>query len=149
MKIAIGSDHAGFEMKESIKDFLKDAGHECHDFGIESPGRQADYPEYARKVAEAVASGDYDRGVLICGTGMGMAIAANKVSGIRAVACYTTDMARISREHNNSNILVLGGRVIAKELALDIATAWLETPFSEEERHVRRIGKIKEIEKPK
>ena len=149
MKIAIGSDHAGFELKENIKNFLAEKGYEYHDFGAETLDPQDDYPEYGRKAAEAVASGEYDRGIVVCGTGMGMSIAANKVPGIRAVACYDTDMARISRSHNDANILALGGRLVAKELASDIVAVWLETPFSEEERHVRRIKKIREIERAK
>ena len=149
MKIAVGSDHAGFELKENVKKFLKENGYEYHDFGAETFDPQDDYPEYARKVGEAVVSGEYDRGIVVCGTGMGISIAANKVPGIRAAVCHTTDMARISRAHNDSNVLALGGRLLAKELASDIVSAWLETPFSEEARHVRRIQKIKEIERAK
>jgi ribose 5-phosphate isomerase B len=147
MRIAIGSDHAGFELKENVKKFLKEKGYEYHDFGAETLDPQDDYTEYGRKVAEAVASGAYDRGIVACGTGIGMSIVANKVPGIRAAACQSTDMARISREHNNANVLALGGRLLAKELASDIVAVWLETPFSEEERHVRRIEKIREIER--
>jgi ribose 5-phosphate isomerase B len=147
MKIAIGSDHAGFELKENLKKFLKEKGHEYHDFGAETLDPQDDYPEYGRKVAEAVASGEYDRGIVVCGTGMGISIAANKVPGIRAAVCYTTDMARVSRAHNNANVLALGGRLLAKELASDIVSVWLKTPFSEEERHMRRIRKINEIDR--
>ena len=146
MKIAIGSDHAGFELKESMKEFLKENGYEYHDFGAKAFDPQDDYPEYGRKVAEAVASGKYDRGIVVCGTGMGMAISANKVPGIRAVACYDMEMAKISREHNDANVLALGGRVVTKKLASDIISVWLETPFSGEERHVRRINMIREIE---
>ncbi len=147
MKIAIGSDHAGFELKENVKRFLQEKGCKYRDFGAEDIDPQDDYPEYGRKVAEAVASGEYERGIVICGTGMGVAISANKVPGIRAAACYTVDMARISREHNDANVLALGGRIVAKELASEILTVWLETPFSEEERHVRRIKQINDIEK--
>jgi ribose 5-phosphate isomerase B len=147
MKIAIGSDHAGFELKENVKKFLKEKGHEYHDFGAETLDPQDDYPEYGRKVAEAVASGEYDRGIVVCGTGMGISIAANKVPGIRAAVCYTTDMARVSRAHNDANVLALGGRLLAKELASDIVSVWLKTPFSEEERHMRRIRKINEIDR--
>ena len=147
MRIAIGSDHAGFELKEDVKKFLEGKGYEYRDFGAEVFDPQDDYPVYGRKVAEAVASGKYDRGIVVCGTGMGIGIAANKVLGIRAVACYTTDMAKISREHNDANVLALGGRLLAKELAWDIVAVWLETPFSEEERHKRRIRQIRDIEK--
>ena len=142
MKIAIGSDHAGFELKENLKKLLADRGYEYHDLGAETFDPQDDYPEYGRRVAEAVASGEYDRGIIICGTGMGISIVANKVPGVRAAACYTTDMAKISRMHNDANILALGGRITAKEIALDIALTWLETPFSGKERHVRRIRQI-------
>jgi ribose 5-phosphate isomerase B len=147
MKIAIGSDHAGYELKENVKKFLKEKGYEYHDLGAEILDPQDDYPEYGRKVAEAVASGEYDRGIVVCGTGMGISIAANKVPGIRAAICYTTDMARISRAHNDANVLALGGRLVARELASDIVAVWLETPFSEEERHMRRIQQIREIER--
>jgi ribose 5-phosphate isomerase B len=146
MKIAIGGDHAGFELKESLKKLLKEKGYECHDLGAETFDSQDDYPVYGRKVAEAVASGEYDRGIVVCGTGIGISIAANKVPGVRAAVCYTTDAAKISRMHNNANVLALGGRIVAKELALEIATTWLETCFSKEERHARRIRQIKEIE---
>lgn len=147
MKIAIGSDHAGFELKESLKKVLEDNGYEYKDFGAEKLDPQDDYPVYGRKVAKAVASGEYDRGIIVCGTGMGMSIAANKVPGIRAATCYSTDMARISRTHNNANVLALGGRIITKELASDIASVWLNTPFSGEERHKRRLKQISDIEK--
>jgi len=146
MKIAIGSDHAGFELKESMKEFLKENGYEYHDFGAKTLDPQDDYPEYGRKVAEAVASGKYDRGIVVCGTGMGIAISANKVPGIRAAACYDIGMAQISREHNDANVLALGGRVVTKKLASDIISVWLETPFSGEDRHVRRINMIRKIE---
>jgi ribose 5-phosphate isomerase B len=146
MKIAVGSDHAGFELKESMKEFLKESGYEYHDFGAKDFDPQDDYPEYGRMVAEAVASGKYDRGIVVCGTGMGIAISANKVPGIRAAACYDTEMAQISREHNDANVLALGGRVVTKKLASDIVSVWLETPFSGEERHIRRINMIRKIE---
>ena len=147
MKIAIGSDHAGFELKENLKEFLEENGYEYRDLGAEALDPQDDYPDYGRKVGEAVASGDCDRGIVICGTGVGMSIAANKVPGIRAAVCYSTDMGRVSREHNDANILALGGRILAKELAWDIVAVWLQTPFSGEERHLRRIEKIREIER--
>ena len=146
MKIAIGSDHAGFELKENLKKLLADRGYELDDLGAETFDPQDDYPEFGRKVAEAVASGEYDRGIVMCGSGIGISMSANKVPGARAAACYTTDMAKISRLHNDANILALGGRITAKETALDIAVTWLETPFSEEARHVRRIRQVQEIE---
>jgi len=144
MKIAIGSDHAGFELKENLKKLLKEAGYECDDLGAETFDSQDDYPEFGRKVAEAVASGQYDRGIIMCGTGMGISMSANKVPGARSAVCQNTDMARVSRLHNNANVLALGGRTVAKELALDIATTWLETEFSGEERHARRIRQLEE-----
>jgi ribose 5-phosphate isomerase B len=147
MKIAIGGDHAGFDLKENLKKFLQDKGYECHDMGAKSFDPQDDYPEYGHKVAESVSRGECDRGIVVCGTGMGISISANKVPGIRAVACYTTDMARISRAHNDANILALGGRLLARELAMDIVNAWLETPFSGEDRHSRRIEQIGKIER--
>ena len=145
MKIAIGGDHAGFDLKENLKRLLKEKGYECDDLGAETFDPQDDYPEFGRKVAQAVASGEYDRGIVMCGTGMGISISANKVPGIRAAVCYSTDMARISRAHNDANVLALGGRIVAKELALDIAITWLVTEFSGEERHARRIRQLEEI----
>jgi len=149
LKIAIGSDHAGFELKEEIKKILKEKGYEFTDFGAKSLDPQDDYPEYGKKVAEAVSSGKYDRGIAICGTGIGISIAANKVPNIRASVAYNTEMAKISRLHNDANVLALGGRVKTQEPISDILTVWLETPFSGDERHKRRINQIKEIEKSK
>jgi len=147
LKIAIGSDHAGFELKEEVKKILKEKGYEYTDLGAESIDPKDDYPEYGKKVAEAVASGKYDRGIAICGTGIGISIAANKVPGIRAAVSYNTEMAKISRLHNDANVLALGGRVKTDEPISDILSVWLETPFSGDERHERRINQIKEIEK--
>ena len=146
MKIAIGSDHAGFEVKEGVKKFLKEKGYEFDDLGAESYVSTDDYPVYGEKVAKAVASGDYDRCIVVCGTGMGISIAANKVPGIRAAACYNTEMAKVSREHNDANVLALGGRTPTGQPASEIVEVWLETPFSEGDRHKRRIKQIKEIE---
>ncbi|MFC1715611.1 ribose-5-phosphate isomerase [Candidatus Poribacteria bacterium] len=145
MKIAIGADHAGFDLKDNLKRLLKEKGYECDDLGAETFDPQDDYPEFGQRVAKAVASGEYDRGIVMCGTGMGISISANKVPGVRAAVCYSTDMARISRAHNDANVLALGGRIVAKELALDIATTWLETGFEGEERHARRIRQLEEI----
>jgi len=147
LKIAIGSDHAGFELKEEVKKILKEKGYEYTDLGAESIDPKDDYPEYGKKVAEAVASGKYDRGIAICGTGIGISIAANKVSGIRAAVGYNTETAKISRLHNDANVLALGGRVKTDEPISDILSVWLETPFSGDERHERRINQIKEMEK--
>jgi len=145
IKIAIASDHAGLELKEQIKAFLEEVEYQYHDFGTHG-SESTDYPIYGLKVAEAVASGEYDRGILICGTGVGMSIVANKMPGIRAAVCYDTETARIIREHNDTNVLCLGGRVTPAELAKKITEVWLKTPFSGEERHVRRIGQITAIE---
>lgn len=144
MKIALGSDHGGFKLKEEIKAYLDSEGYTYKDFGTLSED-SVDYPDYALQVAESVACGEYDRGILICGTGIGIGIAANKVRGIRAALCHDTFSARASREHNNANILTMGERVIGPGLARDIVKAWLEAEFSGG-RHLIRIDKIKEIE---
>jgi len=144
-KIAIGSDHAGFELKENIKEFLTELGYEYQDFGSDT-AESCDYPIYGKLVGEAVSKGECDCGIAICGTGMGIAIAANKVPKIRATACYSNDMARIGREHNDSNVLTLGARITATELARDIVRTWLNTKFTEAERHVRRIRRIADME---
>ncbi len=139
MKIAIAADHGGFEYKNEIIKHL--SGYEVKDFGTFSE-ESCDYPEFAKKVALEVASGNYDRGILICGTGIGMSICANKVKGIRAALCSDKFSAKATREHNDSNILCMGARVIDLPLAIEITDIWLSTPFSNEERHIRRIGMI-------
>lgn len=144
MKIAIGSDHIGFELKPQIINFLKELGHEVMDFGPFSNNR-TDYPTYGKKVAEEVASGNFDRGVLICGTGVGISIAANKVKGIRAVVCSEPYSAKLSKEHNNTNILAFGSRVVGSELAKMIVEEWLLAKF-EGGRHERRVEMIQDIE---
>lgn len=141
MKIAIGSDHGGYDYKKAISALLRAKGYEVKDFGTYT-NESCDYPIYAKLVAEAVAGGEFDRGILICGTGIGMSIAANKIKGIRAALCSDLFSAKVTREHNDSNILCLGERVIDRDLALEIAGIWLETPFSEEDRHIRRIKMI-------
>ena len=140
LKVAIGSDHGGFRYKESIIDYLKVRDIEYVDIGTYTP-ESCDYPEIARKVAELVTSGKVDRGILVCGTGIGMSIAANKVHGIRAALCSDTYSARVSRAHNNANILCIGERVIGEHLALDITDIWLKTGF-EGGRHKRRVDII-------
>jgi len=141
MHIAIGSDHAGFSLKQEIIDLLEQLEFSYQDFGCydQSP---VDYPDVGRAVAQAVARGEYDRGILICGTGIGMSIVANKVRGIRAALCHDTFSARNSREHNDANILCLGGRVIGRGLAREIVQVWLNSDFSGQERHKRRVEKI-------
>ena len=141
MQIAIGADHGGYEYKQQIIEFLKSNGYTVNDFGTYS-NDSCDYPEFAKKVAHAVASGEYERGILVCGTGIGMSIVANKQKGIRAALCSDLFSAKATREHNDSNILCLGARVIDMDLALKITEVWLDTPFSNEERHLRRIGMI-------
>ena len=137
MKIAIGSDHVGIELKPIILDYLKELKHEVEDFGTYSKER-TDYPIYGVKVAEAVAKGDYDCGIVICGTGVGISIAANKVKGIRAVVCSEPYSAKLSKEHNDTNILAFGSRVIGSELAKMIVKEWLDAKF-EGGRHANRV----------
>lgn len=143
--IAIACDHAALHLKNEIIAHLKKNGYEVTDFGISREGA-VDYPDYALPVAEAVASGRADKGILICGTGIGMCIAANKVKGIRCALCSDTFSARATREHNDANVLAFGERVVGAGLALDIVDLFLTTPFSGASRHVNRIGKITAIE---
>ena len=144
MKIAIAADHAGFEEKEKVKKTLDDLGVEYTDMGTNSPD-SVDYPDYARKVGEAVVKGEFDKGILVCGSGTGMAIAANKVPGIRAAVAWNEEIARLSRQHNNANVLSLAARFIPDEEQEKIVKAWLETDF-EGGRHERRVEKIEQIE---
>ncbi|MDD5383127.1 MAG: ribose 5-phosphate isomerase B [Candidatus Margulisbacteria bacterium] len=141
MKIAIGSDHAGFKLKEIVKNYLKRKKLEFKDFGASSE-ESVDYPDYAFPVAEAVARGEFDRGILICGSGVGVTITANKVKGIRAVNAYDTYSAKQSRQHGDCNVLCLAGRKLTRAKATKIVDVWLKTEFSGEERHLRRIKKI-------
>ncbi len=140
LKVAVGSDHGGFRYKEQIIEYLKSRNIPYFDVGTHTP-EACDYPVIARKVAELVISGQANRGILVCGTGIGMSIAANKVKGIRAALCGDTYSARVSRAHNNANILCLGERVIGEHLALDIVDIWLKTGF-EGGRHKRRVDLI-------
>lgn len=144
MKIALGADHGGLELKELVKDYLIEAGYEVEDFGTHT-GDSCDYPIYGQKVGEAVSFGDCDKGIAICGTGLGISMAVNKVPGIRGALCTNEFMAAMSREHNNANVLVLGGRVLGAGLAMRIVTVWLETEFLGG-RHQRRLDLITEIE---
>ncbi|MEZ0537668.1 ribose 5-phosphate isomerase B [Caldicellulosiruptoraceae bacterium PP1] len=145
MKIAIGCDHAGVRMKETIKDFLTKLGHTVEDFGTYTE-QSCDYPDIALEVSTRVANNEFEKGILICGTGIGMCIAANKVKGIRAALCHDTFSAKATREHNNANILTMGARVIGEGLALDIVKLFVETEFSNEVRHQNRVNKISTIE---
>lgn len=139
--IAIGCDHGGFELKKEIIKHLEERNIEYKDFGCGSMD-SVDYPEYGKKVAEAVAAGECEKGILICGTGIGISIAANKVKGIRAALCTDCFMAEATRQHNDANVLALGGRVVGAGLALKIVDTFLDTEFSNDERHIRRIGMI-------
>ncbi len=142
--IFLGSDHAGFELKEDIKKFLDKNGYGYEDIGVKSR-EPSDYPQTAFAVAQKVVQ-TKSRGILMCGTGVGECIVANKVKGIRAANCANEYTARMSREHNDANVLCLGARVISSDNAQKILKIWLETPFSSDERHIRRIRQIEEIE---
>ncbi len=144
-KIAVGADHAGFELKEKIKKLLEEYNFEVVDFGTNSTD-SVDYPLVAKSLATSVASKNPERGILICGTGIGMSIAANKIRGIIAANCYDIETAKLARLHNNSNVLTIGGRTIKYETAKDIVRTWLETEF-EGGRHQRRIQEIRDLEK--
>lgn len=139
MKIVIGSDHGGYELKQEVMDHLKKRGIEVIDVGCYS-AESCDYPVYAKPVTEAIQNGDADLGILICGTGIGMSMAANKEKGIRAALCHDTFSAKATREHNNANILCMGARVVGPGLALMIIDTFIDTPFSNDERHIRRIS---------
>ena len=145
MKVVIGSDHGGYHLKEFVKSLLQSKGYEILDFGTFSED-SVDYPEFAAKVAKAIISKEAERGILICGTGIGMSIVANKFPGIRAALCHDTYTAKMSRLHNNANILVLGGRILTKEMAKEIVDVWFSYEF-EGGRHERRLQKIEEIER--
>lgn len=144
MKIAISSDHGGYNLKEAVKEHLDELKMEYKDFGCNSCD-SVDYPDFALPVAEAVARGEFDRGIVICGTGIGISIACNKVPGIRAALCSDTFSARACREHNDANILAMGERVIGKGLAIDIVDEFLKGEF-QGGRHAIRVGKISSIE---
>ena len=141
--IALGSDHGGFELKEAVKKHLQERGLEFKDFGTYDLN-SCDYPEFGRAAAEAVASGECDRGIVICTTGIGISIVANKVKGIRCALCSEKTSARLTREHNDANMLAMGGGMVGTVQALEIVDTFLDTPFSEMEKHSRRIKKIEE-----
>jgi ribose 5-phosphate isomerase B len=146
MRVAIGADHAGFELKALIIDHLAKAGHELVDVGTHGP-EPVDYPDYARAVAEAILSGKAERGILVCGSGVGACVAANKLAGIRAGLCHDTYSARQGVEHDDMNVLCLGAHVIGPELALELVSTFLAARFSGEERHRRRLAKIEALER--
>ncbi len=143
MKIALGADHGGYQLKEQIKKYLEDKGLEVLDLGAYSTD-SVDYPEFGRAVGEAVVEGKADRGIIVCGTGIGISIAANKVKGVRAALCTNTTMARLTREHNDANVLALGARMVGDVLALEMIDTFLNTEF-EGGRHATRVGKIEEL----
>lgn len=140
LKIAIGSDHAGFQYKEALRDFLKEAHYEVEDFGTHKP-ESVDYPDFAHPVASAIENGDFDYGVLVCGSGNGVAITANKHQGIRAALCWNEDIAKLARLHNDANIICIPERFVDVELAQKMVSDFLETKF-EGGRHANRVGKI-------
>ncbi len=146
MKIALGCDHGGLALKTAVADWLRQNGYEVVDFGTDSYA-SCDYPDYAVKAAEAVAGGACTFGIVVCTTGIGISIAANKVKGVRCALCSEPLSAKMTRLHNNANMLALGGGMIGVNLGLEIVKTFLETPFSEEGKHVRRLDKIAEIEK--
>lgn len=146
MRVAIGSDHAGYRYKQILADGLRDAGHDVLDLGTDGP-QSVDYPDYARAVAEAVARGEVDRGILVCGSAVGVSIVANKVPGIRAGVCHDTYTARQAVDHDHINVLCLGERVIGIEVARTVTEAFMGARFSDEERHLRRLDKLLEVER--
>lgn len=141
MKIAIGADHGAFERKAMVIKHLEEAGYEVKDFGTYTEA-SCDYPEYGKAVAEAVVSGEYDKGIVMCTTGIGISITANKVKGIRCALCSDVTSARLTREHNDANVLAIGAGIIGPNLTMDIVDMFMTTDFSGEEKHVRRISKI-------
>ena len=145
MRIAIGSDHAGFCLKESLVAVLGEAGHDVVDKGTHSEAA-VDYPDYAEAVAIAVRSGEVERGIMICGSGVGASVAANKVAGVRAAVCHDTYSAHQGVEHDDMNVLVLGARIVGTSLATELATAYLGATVSDKERHRRRMEKVRRLE---
>lgn len=146
MRIAIGSDHAGYELKQALAAHLKELGHDVSDMGTDTPD-PVDYPDFAEAVSREVVEGRAQRGLLICGSGVGASVVANKVPGIRAGLCHDTYSAHQGVEHDDVNVLVVGARIIGVELAKEITTTFFGAKFSEEERHKRRLNKVKDIER--
>jgi ribose 5-phosphate isomerase B len=145
MRIALGCDHRGLQLKQMIMNLLTDIGHTHKDFGCYYDTTRVDYPDFAQKVAEAVAAGEFDRGILVCGSGIGMCMAANKIKGIRAAICHDSFSARRSRQHTDANILCLGQDIVGQELASDIVQSFLSAEF-EGGRHAERVEKIRSLE---
>ena len=146
MRIALGTDHAGFDLRDQVSKMLTAAGHEVLDLGAHVLDALDDYPDYAKLVAEAVAGGKAERGILVCGSGVGASIAANKVRGVRAAMCHDSYSAHQGVEHDDMNVLCIGARVVGIELARELIDAFLGAKFSGEERHLRRLEKVKQIE---
>jgi ribose 5-phosphate isomerase B len=146
MKISIGADHAGYDMKQQLIEYVRKLGHQVHDVGTFEPGKPDDYPDYAVLVAQDIRSGAAARGILVCGSGVGVSIAANKFKGIRAAMCHDHYSAHQGVEHDDMNVLVLGARIIGRMTAEDATEAFLKAQFSGEERHLRRLNKVKGIE---
>lgn len=146
MRIALGCDHGGFPLKQRIAAVITAAGHEIADCGTDS-STAVDYPDYARKVSEVLLAGRADRGILLCGSGVGISVAANKIPGIRAAVCHDTYSAHQGVEHDDMNVICIGARIVGEELAADLVRAFLGAKFTNEERHVRRLGKVLQIER--
>ena len=146
MKIALGSDHGGYELKEYIKTVIEKMGHEYEDFGCNSL-ESCDYPDFAAPAAKAVAAGECEKGIVLCTTGIGVSITANKVDGIRCALLSDVMSARMTREHNDTNMMAMGAGVVGQMLALEIVDTWISTEFSHNERHQRRIDKVMALEK--
>ena len=146
MRVVVGADHAGYQMKEFLQRELESLGHEVEDVGTFDPKQPDDYPDFAAAVGTAIQAGRAERGVLVCGSGVGAAVAANKLPGVRAGLCHDTYSARQGVEHDDINVLVLGSRVVGTELARELVRAFLAARFSGEERHVRRLNKVKALE---
>jgi ribose 5-phosphate isomerase B len=146
MRVAVAADHAGYPLKDMVLETVKDLGHEAQDLGTHNTD-SVDYPDYAQKVGKAIQQGEAERGIILCGSGVGAAVVANKMVGIRAGLCHDTYSAHQSVEHDNANVLALGARIIGPELAVEIVSNFLEAEFSGEERHVRRLNKVLAIER--
>lgn len=146
MRVAMGADHAGFDLKELLRPYIESLGHEVLDLGAFSEAPGDDYPDYAEAVGLALREGRADRGVLVCGSGVGVSVAASKMAGVRAAVCHDTYSAHQGVEHDDMNGLVMGSRIIAIELAKELVRSYLGATFSGEERHVRRLAKVKAIE---
>ena len=147
MKVVIGSDHAGFELKEQVAVFVRELGHEVIDVGTDNGTDPVDYPDYAESVCKVIVNNEAERGILICGSGVGASVAANKFPGIAAGLCHDTYAAHQGVEHDDMNVLVMGGRIIGPELARELVKAYLSAQFTGEERHRRRLEKVRALEK--